>query len=180
MRRLLVSKADDHFFNLFSVVIGILVAIALLLFALARFLGTPFEDARAESDPEVRAQIAERVAPIGRVAVAGQDNSALAIVAATRPTEAAGAGPAVLPESAEAAYQAACAACHAAGIAGAPASDDRAAWAPRIAQGQDVLYRHAIEGFQGAGGVMPAKGGRTDWPDELIREIVDYMVAKNQ
>ena len=31
-----MSKQDTHFFNVFSLVIGLLVAIAILLFALAR------------------------------------------------------------------------------------------------------------------------------------------------
>jgi len=174
-----VSKADDHFFNMFSVVLGILVAIALVLFAIARFIGTPFEDARAENDPKVQAQIAERLAPFGRVAVAGKDNSALAIVARNTGDQGGGAGPAI-PTSAEDAYNQGCAACHGAGVAGAPRSGDKAAWAPRIAQGKDTLYKHAIEGFQGKNGVMPAKGGRADWPDDLIRQTVDYMVSKNQ
>jgi cytochrome c5 len=178
-----VSKADDHFFNIFSVVLGILVAISLVLFAIARFIGTPFEDARADNDPKVQQQISERLAPFGRVAVAGQDNSALAMMAAAGPTAGggagAGAGPAI-PASAEEAYQVGCAACHSAGIAGAPKSGDKAAWAPRIAQGTDTLYKHAIEGFQGQNGVMPAKGGQAAWPDDLIRQTVDYMVAKNQ
>ena len=33
------------------------------------------------------------------------------------------------------------------GIAGAPKFGDKAAWAPRIAQGVSVLYTHAIGGF---------------------------------
>ncbi|NBP95197.1 MAG: cytochrome c5 family protein [Gammaproteobacteria bacterium] len=51
-------------------------------------------------------------------------------------------------------YQGACMACHAAGIAGAPRTGDKAAWAERIAQGADTLYTHAIGGFQGKAGVM--------------------------
>ena len=47
----------------------------------------------------------------------------------------------------------------AAGIAGAPKVGDKAAWGPRIAQGKETLYNHAIQGFTGKTGVMPAKGG---------------------
>jgi cytochrome c5 len=174
-----VSKQDSQFFNTFSIVIGVLLAIALLIFAIARGIGTPFEEARMLADDKTAAAVTERIAPLGRVAVAGQDNSALAIVAANPP--AGGAAPAVaLPANGEEAYKAACATCHSAGIAGAPKSGDRAAWAPRIAQGKEVLYRHAIEGFQGKNGVMPAKGGRADLPDDLIRQTVDYMVQLNQ
>jgi cytochrome c5 len=70
-----------------------------------------------------------------------------------------------------------CAACHATGVAGAPKFGDKAAWAPRIAQGVSVLYGHAIGGFQGKAGVMPAKGGNTSLPDADVKAAVDYMVA---
>jgi len=74
-------------------------------------------------------------------------------------------------------YDTACTACHAAGIAGAPKSGDKAAWAPRIAQGANVLYDHAIKGFQGKAGVMPARGGNTSLSDADVKAAVDYMVA---
>ena len=47
-------------------------------------------------------------------------------------------------------------------------------------QGKDTLYKHAIKGFNGKTGVMPAKGGRTTWPDDLVRQAVDHMVELNQ
>lgn len=73
-------------------------------------------------------------------------------------------------------YEAACIACHGAGIAGAPKFGDKAAWAPRIKQGKDVLYTHAIKGYQGKAGMMPAKGGSSA-SDEEVKAAVDYMVA---
>ncbi|WP_036171621.1 cytochrome c5 family protein [Massilia sp. 9096] len=73
-------------------------------------------------------------------------------------------------------YSTACVACHGGGIAGAPKFGDKAAWAPRIAQGQNVLYEHAIKGFQGKAGVMPPKGGSTA-PDADVKAAVDYMVS---
>src|SRR5512133_2629057 len=51
-----------------------------------------------------------------------------------------------------------CAMCHAAGVAGAPKPGDKADWGPRIAQGKDVLYKHALEGFTGSKGQMPPRG----------------------
>jgi cytochrome c5 len=173
-----VSKQDSQFFNTFSIVIGGLVALALVLFAIARFVGVPFEDARALADSQMQAAVAERISPVGKVAIAGKDNSALAIVAAN--TDAGAAPAAALPANGEETYKQVCATCHTPGIAGAPKSGDKAAWAPRIAQGKDTLYKHAIEGFQGPGGVMPAKGGRTDLTDDLMRQAVDYMVQMNQ
>ena len=70
-----------------------------------------------------------------------------------------------------------CATCHTAGLMGAPKLGDKAAWAPRIAQGKDTLYKHAIGGYQGKAGVMPAKGG-SQASDEEVKAAVDYMVSK--
>ena len=74
-------------------------------------------------------------------------------------------------------YQSSCQACHATGAAGAPKLGDKEAWAPRIAQGLDVLKQHANNGFQGNSGFMPAKGGRTDLSDADVGAAVEYMVS---
>ena len=96
----------------------------------------------------------------------------------TPPTAGAIATPAVAGNSdaGKALFNTACTACHTAGIAGAPKFGDKAAWAPRIAQGTNTLYEHAIKGFQGKAGVMPPKGGSTA-PDADVKAAVDYMVA---
>lgn len=172
-----MSKQDDHFFNVFSAVIGILVAITIGLFILAKFYGGGMTREHIASDPVLRAQVAERIRPFGQVAIAGEDNAALAI--APPP----GAGPAqaaavALPANGEEVYRAVCTVCHGPGIGGAPKSGDRAAWAPRIAQGNAILYQHSIEGFMGSAGFMPARGGRADLSDELVRQAVDYMVQQ--
>jgi cytochrome c5 len=73
-----------------------------------------------------------------------------------------------------------CSMCHASGVAGAPKPGDKADWGPRIAQGQDILYKHALEGFTGAKGMMPARGGSTTLKDEEVKAAVDYMVAQSQ
>ena len=70
-----------------------------------------------------------------------------------------------------------CSVCHGAGIAGAPKFGDKAAWAPRIAQGINVLHQHALQGFQGKQGVMPPKGGNTALSDAEVQAAVDYMAA---
>ena len=74
-------------------------------------------------------------------------------------------------------YKTSCFVCHGAGVAGAPKSGDKGAWAPRIAQGKDTLYKHAIGGYQGKSGMMPAKGGNTSIPDADVKSAVDYMVS---
>lgn len=80
----------------------------------------------------------------------------------------------------KATYDMACAACHASGAAGAPVVGNKEAWADRIAQGNDALYNNAIKGFQGKTGFMPAKGGRADLSDDVIKAAVDHMVASSK
>ena len=82
-----------------------------------------------------------------------------------------------LPKNGEALFQQTCSACHGAGIAGAPKAGDKAAWAPRIAKGTATLYDHALHGYTGTAGVMPAKGNRPDIPDAIIQEGVDHMIG---
>ena len=77
-------------------------------------------------------------------------------------------------------YNQACVACHGAGVAGAPKLGDKAAWAPRIAQGIDTLHAHALQGYQGKAGYMPPKGGRTDLSDQSVINAVDYIVAASK
>ena len=77
-------------------------------------------------------------------------------------------------------YAKTCQMCHAAGVAGAPKIGDKADWGPRVAQGKDVLYTHALQGFQGKKGVMPPKGGNTALPDADVKAAVDFMASKAQ
>jgi cytochrome c5 len=172
-----VSKQDTHFFNVFSMVIGLLVAIAIALFALARIVASQTQDKQVVADANYVRNVEQRVEPFAQVAVAGQDNTALAIKPDAAGAAQASAGTAEMPKTGEALFQQTCSACHGAGIAGAPKAGDKAAWGPRIAKGTSTLYDHAIHGFQGSAGVMPAKGGRTDAPDDLVKQAVDYMVG---
>jgi len=169
------QNSDTHFFNSFSLVLGILVAIAILLFALARSVGGDAQAHTVAIDPLLVKKVHDNIEPVAHIAIAGQDNSALAKL-----DGAAVAAPAAdLPANGEQAFQKTCSACHAQGVAGAPKVGDHAAWDARIAQGKETLYKHAIGGYQGGKGVMPAKGG-TSWPDDTIKAAVDYMVSLNK
>lgn len=180
-----MSKQDSRFINVFSLIIGLLVVTALVLIGVARAVHGHTQREQAMDDPQYAAAVAERIAKPVRVAVAGQDNSALAIAqpAAPQPGTAdaaadstAGGGEGTASLSGTDAYQQACSACHGQGIAGAPKAGDKAAWAPRIAQGTDTLHKHAIEGYTGKSGVMPPKGGRIDLSDDVVKAAVDHMV----
>jgi cytochrome c5 len=169
-----VSKQDSQFFNVFSVVLGLLVAFAILMFALARYVGKHEQNAQVLKDPMLQASVESRVGS-PRVAVAGQDNSALTIAPVSATAVAAVA--ANYKTGAEV-FEATCKACHAMGIGGAPKVGDHAAWAPRIALGKAKLYEHALNGFDGKADLpMPPKGGATSVSDDLIKAAVDHMIA---
>jgi len=72
-------------------------------------------------------------------------------------------------------YDSACAACHGSGVAGAPKVGDKAAWAPRIKQGNAALYNSALKGKN----AMPPKGGSTASDDE-VKAAVDYMTSTSK
>ena len=76
--------------------------------------------------------------------------------------------------SGEAVYTAVCTSCHAAGVLGAPKIDDKAAWAPRIAQGLDGLMKNATNGIRS----MPARGGDPTITDEELTNAIVYMTGK--
>jgi cytochrome c5 len=171
-----VSKQDTHFFNTFSLVIGLLVVIAIGIFAFARVVASQTQDKDVYEETQYLKTVRQNLAAVAQVAVAGQDNAALAIKPDATAAGSAGAGPA-LPTTGEGLFMQTCSACHGPGIAGAPKAGDKAAWGPRIAKGKDTLYQHALNGFQGTTGVMPPKGGRLDAPDALVKQAVDYMVG---
>jgi len=115
-------------------------------------------------------------APAAPIAGASAAVTPAAVVAAV-PTAAAAPAPAAVTKVAaaandgEALYKQVCVACHAAGVAGSPKFGDKAAWAPRIKTGLDMLTASAIKGK----GAMPPKGGSAA-SDADIRATVEYMV----
>ena len=175
-----MSKQDTQFINKFSVIIGVLAAVALVFFAVARSIGGRTEGREVLTETEYAKGVAARVAPFAAEAVAGQNNSALAMptLAGTAPAGASAAGGGLpVPTSGKELFQQVCSACHGAGVAGAPKAGDKAAWARHVAKGLPTLYLHALHGFHGSSGIMPAKGGRPDLPDAVVEQAVNYMVS---
>jgi cytochrome c5 len=163
------AEHDRKFFDTFMLILGILVAITIGLMLLAGMISDRTAKQFLEQDPRKVEETLSRIAPVARVAVAGQDNSALAVPVAA-PTVAA------VDLPGDEVYQQVCTVCHGAAVAGAPKTGDKAVWAPRIAQGMDTLHKHAIEGYTGKSGVMPAKGGRVDLTDQSVINAVEHMV----
>lgn len=167
---------DKKFFDTFMLVLGILFAVTVGLYVLARNVAANTQEMHVLTDPMMKAAVAARIQPVRKLAVAGNDNSALA--PEPEPTPAAGAAADGGKDlSGEEVFSMACVACHGSGVAGAPKFGDAAAWAPRIAQGAATLNKHAIQGFQGQAGFMPPKGGRVDLSDQSVINAVDHMVA---
>jgi cytochrome c5 len=160
------ESSDRHFFNSFSLVLGILIVFAIVLFVFARIIGRLTQGQEVLLDPMRLKDVQHNIAPFAHVAVAGHDNSALAVPAAPKSAAA------DVPTTGEQAFTKVCSACHSLGINGAPKIGDHAAWAPRIVQGKEALYSHVIAGK----GNMPPRGGTT-WPDATIRMAVDYIVS---
>ena len=167
-------KRDQKFFDLYSLTIGVLALIGLAIFYGAMKLSDVTQGIYTAETEEYQQQVAERLRPFGSVYLPGEESMAeepqVAEVAPSEPVETSLSGPQV--------YNEACIACHGAGIGGAPMLTDTAAWAPRIDQGLDILRQHAIEGYTGANGYMPPKGGRLDLSDEEVYAAIDYMLAE--
>jgi len=142
---------------------------------LANAAGGKFAEPQA---PAAAAPVAEATAAPTAPPVAAATPAAAASAPASAPMAAAPAAPApaaagatVAAGTGEALYKQSCTVCHAAGVAGAPKSGDKAAWAPRIALGIDALTASAIKGK----GAMPPRGGSAA-SDADIRAAVQFMV----
>ena len=72
----------------------------------------------------------------------------------------------------EAVYNLGCAACHTAGLAGAPMLANQAQWEGRLEKGLETLTNNAYNGYN----AMPAKGLCMDCSLEGIERSVQYML----
>ena len=162
--------SDRKFLKSFSGLLGALIALTVVLFIVANVISTKAKKAEvATADAKA---VAERIKPVGELTVASASGNAVmnALIPAAHAASADG----------KTTYDSACTVCHTAGVAGAPKLGDKADWGPRIAQGNAKLYEHAIKGFQGKKGFMPAKGGNAALKDDAVKASVDYMVSKSK
>lgn len=84
--------------------------------------------------------------------------------------------PAASAANGKAVYDKTCVACHSTGVAGAPKLGDKAAWAPRIKDGMDVMVEIALKGK----GAMPPKGGNPSLSEAEVRAAVEFMVSQSK
>lgn len=160
-----------------SIILGISASAVLMLFVfvlVAHHQDIP-DRVRLDRSALLRtgSSVAERIKPVGQVVFAS-------VEAQREPVKTAVAAPPPPGRDGQQVYQATCAVCHGAGIAGAPKLGDKGQWAKRIAKGLDTLYASAVNGAQGSAGAMPAKGGNPALSDAEVRAAVDYMVAQSK
>jgi cytochrome c5 len=93
------------------------------------------------------------------------DHGTVNRVSAAPPAEAA------LSPELQAVYNRSCKNCHAVPASGAPQSGDAPAWAPRIAQGADILLEHTFNGYKS----MPPLGACMDCGEKQYRALIEYM-----
>jgi len=139
-----------------AVVIGLPLAAALIGGAL-----TGDRVTKPSAPAEAPEAVAERLRPVGQYVLAAIDPDAVS----------SGSG----IDGAKV-YNGLCAGCHAIGAAGAPKTGEKGDWGDRVAQGKDTLYKHAINGFQGSKGMMPARGGNPNLSDDEVKAAVDHML----
>lgn len=157
---------DRAFLKTFSGLLAALVALTVIIFVVAQMVSGSgkVKTKVVQSDSEIVA----RIKPVGELVVASATTVANGVIPTAKAADGKGT------------YDKACVVCHAAGVAGAPKLGDKADWGPRIAQGNDTLYTHALKGFQGKKGMMPAKGGNASLADADVKASVDYMVGQSK
>lgn len=164
---------DLDFLKKFSMVIGFLMGLTVLLIVFAHYLQGRLPQ---DPDPSVVKKTLNRIAPAGEV-YAGQTGAA-AQAAAVAAAAAAAASQVAYGGTLDGAtiYNNLCTGCHTSGAGGAPTLT-AAGMGARASKGLDTLHKHAIEGFTGAAGVMPPKGGNPALTDEQVKATVDWMMA---
>lgn len=154
------GATDSGMVKTMGLVAGALVVLGIIITIAARLLSSGSED---PDDPLLRNALINRIQPVAAVRTSADDLPAAGGAAVEV---------AAAPRSAEELVNGVCAACHAAGVAGAPMVGDAAAWAPRVEAGLDTMVSHAINGI----GTMPARGGST-YSDEEMRRAVQFMAG---
>jgi cytochrome c5 len=136
-----------------TVILAFLVPVIVIIM-LTRLVDAGMEKGSG-SNAQTEEAIANRIKPVAD----------LALVDANAPKEI---------KTGQQVYDMACAACHGAGVAGAPKFGDSAAWAPHIAKGYETLVHNAINGIN----AMPARGGNPSLSDLEVARAVVLMANK--
>ena len=133
-----------------QLIVVILLAFLVPIIGITLIVQLVLNEATADPAALTAEAVAARLQPVGKVEISA-------------PAAAPGA------RSGEEIVKSVCAACHQAGVAGAPKIGDKAGWAPRLKEGLKGLLANATKGK----GAMPPKGGAGDLTEaELTRAII--------
>ncbi|TKR56488.1 nitrite reductase, copper-containing [Allopusillimonas ginsengisoli] len=121
--------------------------------------------AAAKAPALTAAPAASKAAPAAKTAAAKP---------AAAPTKKLAAAPST-HQAGEKLYKSACVACHSTGVANAPKLGDKAAWAPRLAEGEEQIMEIAFKGK----GAMPPRGASSA-DDATLKAAVEYMLSTVQ
>ncbi len=139
-----------------AALLGGLLAPLLVIFLLAKLvLGIQSTHVDDQDPAKIVAATVKNIEPVGTVSL--KDASA---------PQMAKTGEQVVNET--------CIACHGTGALNAPKIGDAGNWGPRIAQGYELLVKHAKEGIR----AMPARGGNADLSDGELAAAVVFMANK--
>ena len=151
MKQLRDSKAQGS--ALFILVSGIVIAIAVIYFLIKLAGSGSYADVAQSSETATQT----RIQPVGQLTL--------------------GDGIPVGERKGDQIFNKICIQCHGAdkSVPNAPKIENNGEWAPRIAQGFDTLFQHALNGFN----AMPAKGGAADLTDQELKRVITYMANKS-
>lgn len=168
------QEQDRVFFQKYSIIIALIAVAMVIFYIIANAIGGREDEYSAARASQTDAN----TQPAGQVNVAGETPAGPAPAVAATDSGAAPDAAAGGADAGKSTYDGLCVSCHGSGLPNVPQMGDKAAWEPRLAQGMDVLYTHAIGGFVGASGMpMPAKGGNPALSDDQVKAAVDFMVA---
>lgn len=150
MKQLRDHKAQGS--ALFTLVSGIVIVIAVIFFLIKLAGSGSFGDVNETTEAATQT----RIQPVGQLKM--------------------GDGIPVGERQGDQIFNKICIQCHAADsiVPNAPKFENKGDWAPRIAQGFDTLFQHALNGFN----AMPAKGGAADLTDQELKRVITYMANK--
>ena len=151
MKQLRDSKAQGS--ALFTLVSGIVIAIAVIYFLIKLAGSGSYADVAQSSETATQT----RIQPVGQLTL--------------------GDGIPVGERKGDQIFNKICIQCHGtdSSVPNAPKVEHNSDWAPRIAQGFDTLFQHALNGFN----AMPAKGGAADLTDQELKRVITYMANKS-
>lgn len=166
------NQYDATFLRHFAQIIAGLMGLTVVLILLASWIYSqkpPYENTRRD------AEVAARIAPEGGVYAGNTGKAAMEAAAEAAKKLAASQVAYDGTTDGSVIFGKLCTACHGTGAGGAPKLE-KGLWAERVKQGADVLVKHATEGFKGAAGIMPPKGGNPSLTDEQVKATVKWML----